>query len=79
MGGGGETTILLKVAIKREQSQACLNFAEREQVQGRMPLLWQSGKVALWHFSILNFHFMPMLAIGLLNPTVAAPAGDDVS
>ena len=79
MGGGGETTILLKVAIKREQSQACLNFAEREQVQGRMPLMWQSGKVALWHFSVLHFQFMPMLAISFLYPTVATPAGDDVS
>ena len=79
MGGGGETTILLKVAIKREQSQACLNFAEREQVQGRMPLMWQSGKVALWHFSVLHFQFMPMLAIGFLNPAVATPAGDDVT
>ena len=41
-------------------------------------LLWQSGNVALWHFSVLHFHFMPVFAISLLYPTVATPAGDDI-
>ncbi|MBQ5478363.1 MAG: hypothetical protein IIT64_11245, partial [Bacteroidaceae bacterium] len=41
---------LLKVAIKRGQSQTRLNSAEREQVQGRNALnvaKWHCGKVAI--------------------------------
>ena len=29
-------------------AESCLNSAEREQAQGRTPLMWQSGKVAKW-------------------------------
>ena len=41
-------------------------------------LMWQSGNVALWHFSVLNFYFMPVFAISLLYPAVATPASDDI-
>jgi len=36
-------------------------------------LMWQSGNVALWHFSVLHFHFMPVFAISLLYPAVSFP------
>jgi hypothetical protein len=32
-----------------------LNSAEREQAQGRMPLMWQSGNVAKWQFPDVTF------------------------
>ena len=39
----------LSLRLSESRVMSCLNSAEREQTQGvRMPLMWQSGKVAKW-------------------------------